>query len=426
MRNLFIILAFLVSIITAKAQEFDSFFENRTLRMDYIHAGDYDTESYYFERLIEEPYFAGSKINLIDTNNFGNQYLKVFDLKSGKLIYSRGFCVLFSEWADTPEAKEFARAYKESVVMPYPKNKVRIEIHSRKPNGQFEKMFEHTADPSSMYVENYPQNKKVFEVHYTGTPAGRVDVVLIPEGYSSEEFDKFEAACSRFASEMFSFSPFKENKDRFNIRGVWAPSEQSGVTIPGDNEWRNTVLGAKFYTLDSERYQMVDDFQKVRDVAGNAPYDLIYIISNTQKYGGGGIYNFYGISSANNPSTAGEVYVHEFGHLLLGLADEYDGDVTVNEMYPDGVEPWEINITRRVNFKKNKPIWSELLDKSLPIPTPASGENRNKVGVYEGGGYSSEGIYRPWINCMMRTLNNSEFCPVCSQGINDMIDFICK
>ena len=67
---------------------------------------------------------------------------------------------------------------------------------------------------------------------------------------------------------------------------------ESGVTIPGEHVWRNTAAQARYYTFDSERYQMIEDFQGLRDIAAHVPYDHIYVLSNTQKYGGGGIYNF--------------------------------------------------------------------------------------------------------------------------------------
>lgn len=87
---------------------------------------------------------------------------------------------------------------------------------------------------------------------------------------------------------------------------MWTPSDDSGVTIPGENVWRNTACGASFYTFDSERYQMVTDFQRLRDMAAHVPYDYIYVLSNTQKYGGGGIFNFYGISAAHHPTRTGK------------------------------------------------------------------------------------------------------------------------
>ncbi|MFR9523546.1 MAG: M64 family metallopeptidase [Rikenellaceae bacterium] len=407
------------------SRDFDELFENKTLRIDYIHAGNAESESYYFESLKEEPHFAGSRINLIDDNNLGLQYLKVYDIETQELIYSRGFCVLFTEWQATPEAKVTSKAYRESMVMPYPKKPVRIEIHSRNKQGLFEKKFEHQVDPSSIYIEKRTPSLPWFDVHKSGEPATCIDIVFIAEGYGADEQEKFKADCENFRAQIFTFSPLKEKSHKFNIRGVWSTSIQSGVTNPGENSWRSTALNAKFYTFESERYQMVDDFQRVRDIAANVPYDLIYIISNTDKYGGGGIYNFYGISSSSHPTQAGRVFVHEFGHLLLGLADEYESDASVEDFYPAGVEPWEINIARDLDLA-TKPIWRSLLDDSTPVPTVATEENSSLVGVYQGGGYASEGIYRPWVNCMMRTLNDGGFCPVCRQGISDMIDFICE
>ena len=140
---------------------------------------------------------------------------------------------------------------------------------------------------------------------------------MIPEGYSENEKEKFEKAAKNFSDELFSFEPFTDLKDKFNIRAVWAPSKESGVTIPGEHTWKNTATQAQFYTFDSERYQMIEDFQKLRDIASAVPYEYIYVISNTQKYGGGGIYNFYGISAANHPSRTGKIYVHE---LEIGRA----------------------------------------------------------------------------------------------------------
>ena len=129
---------------------------------------------------------------------------------------------------------------------------------------------------------------------------------------------------------------------------MWAPSDDSGVTIPGENVWRNTACGASFYTFDSERYQMVTDFQRLRDMAAHVPYDYIYVLSNTQKYGGGGIFNFYGISAAHHPTRTGKIHVHEFGHLLLGLGDEYVGTTSYDDMYAKSIEPWEPNLTTLV------------------------------------------------------------------------------
>ena len=305
--------------------------------------------------------------------------------------------------------------------MPFPKNDVRIEICSRNKKGKFVKKFEYNVDIDSYFIKKdrrlqYPS----FEVLYTGNSAHKVDIVLLPEGYTADEMEKFKADCQLFAEGLFSLSPYKENRNRFNIRAVLAPSRESGVDIPGEYIWKNTILNSSFYTFDSERYIMTYDHKSLRDLAGNVPYDFIYIIANTQKYGGGAIYNHYGISINGNLHAA-KVYVHEFGHLFAGLGDEYvEIGSSYNDMYPKGVEPWEPNLTTLVNFNKK---WKNMLDKDTPIPTPIDRSNIKKLGVYEGGGYMEKGIYRPRPDCLMNTLSGNEFCPVCTRAIKKQIDF---
>ena len=148
---------------------------------------------------------------------------------------------------------------------------------------------------------------------------------------SADEMDKFKADCKLFAEGLFRLSPYNENQGLFNIRAVLAPSQESGVDIPGAYIWKNTILNYSFYTFDSERYIMTYDNKSLRDLSANVPYDFIYIIANTQKYGGGAIYNHYGISISGNLHAA-KVYVHEFGHLFLGRGDEY---VEVGSSYND-------------------------------------------------------------------------------------------
>lgn len=416
-------LACIVMLLQANSSwaQFDKYFHNKTLRMDYAHSGDNKHEEFYFEELLEEPYWGGSKHNLIDTTFYGNYYLNVYDAASNELIYSRGYCTLFGEWQTTDEASVTRRSCSETVVMPFPKNNARIEICSRNKKGKFEKKFEYTVDVNSYFIKKdrrmqYP----TFDVHYTGDPARRVDIVLLPEGYTADEMEQFKADCKLFAEGLFSLSPYKETSNLFNIRAVLAPSEQSGVDIPKENIWKNTILNSSFYTFDSERYVMTYDNKSLRDLSANVPYDFIYIIVNTQKYGGGAIYNHYGISISGNLHAA-KVYVHEFGHLFLGLADEYvEVGSSYNDMYPTNVEPWEANITTLVNFDKK---WKDMLDKATPIPTPVDPKNIKKLGVYEGGGYVAKGVYRPRPDCLMNTLSGNDFCPVCTRAIKKQIDF---
>lgn len=419
MKTIFIFL-FLLNASVGMAQ-FDSTFFSKTMRLDYFRCGDAKGETIYLDEVIEEPYWAGPKTNLVDTTGYGNYFVKVYDQATGKLLYSRGYNNLFGEWQTTAEASETKKCYTESVVFPYPRKNVKVVLESRNRKGVFQKSFEYNINADSYLIKKEQKNYKTFDVVYSGIPSKHVDVVLLSEGYTADQYEQFEADCKKFADAIFAFSPYKENKYCFNIRGVWAPSVASGVDIPGDNVWKETALNSNFYTFDSERYLMTGDYKSVRNIAASVPYDLIYIIANTKKYGGGAIYNYYGISSTGQEDSYEKVYVHEFGHLFLGLADEYEGDTSYNDFYPKGVEPWEPNITNLVNFDKK---WKHLLPEGTPVPTPKDEMHAKSLGVFEGGGYASKGMYRPMQNCLMRSFYQTEhFCPVCENAIKKQIQF---
>lgn len=397
---------------------YDDYFTDKSLRLDFYHTGDKSTEIISFDKLIEEPFWSGSKTNLIDKFNYGNYMLKVFDSESKILIYSRGFSTLYQEWQTTEEAKSVKRTMSGSITFPFPKKNVVVDIERRNKRNIFEKIFEYNIDPKSYFiirekVKPFPN----FKVHYSGEPNHKLDIVFVPEGYSENEMDKFKNDCKRFAECLFEYSPFKENKDKINIWGIEAPSPESGTDIPGKNVWVRTLLNSHFYTFDSERYLMTTDYHAIRDIAANAPNDQIFILVNTSKYGGGGIYNYYNVTSVDHQASK-QVFIHEFGHGLAGLADEYGNDPTYQDFYPSDVEPWEPNITTLVNFEGK---WKKLVEDNTPIPTPDEEIYRDKIGAFEGAGYVPKGVYRPTHNSIMRAFSSNEFNIVCKEVLEKII-----
>ena len=406
--------------------EYSDYFTGATMRYDFRHAGDNENEYYYFDRLIREGEWAGSRVSLINPFDYGEQHFRIIDAASGKVIYKNNYCTLFNEWQTTPEAAVTARSFPEGVIFPEPKNDFIIEFYARnKKSKEWEKKETHRISVSDYNIQPSHNSYESIDIHIGGNIAHSLDIVLLPDGFTATEKEKFIAACRMWSDALFSYAPFTQNRHRINVRAVWAPSQESGISIPGKGEWKNTLLDCRFYTFGSERYQMTEEFQKVRDVASSAPYECIYILTNTDKYGGGGIYNFYGLGSAGKTGRTGEVYVHEFGHSLMGLGDEYiEVGNTVSALYPEGVEPWEANLTRFVDFNGK---WEKRIAEGTPIPTlkeEGSTEKEWKIGAYEGGGYLEKGIFRGWPECMMKAL--TDFCPVCQDAISRYLDYICK
>lgn len=421
MKKIFLPIAMLLFAIQSFAS-FDEWFLNKTLRIDYFHSGNSNSESYSIDQVKAEPFWGGSQVNLIDTFNYGEYYVKAYDKASGTLLYSRGYSTLFAEWQFTAEAKITSRTFHETVVMPFPKNDVRVEFLSRNFMGLYEKKFEYVVEVKNYFISSERQMVyPVYEPLVSGNPATKVDIVILPEGYTASEMELFKSDCDKFAKELFSFEPFTGHSDKFNIHAVLAPSVESGTDIPGEGVWKNTIMNSMFYTFDSERYLMTTDNRSVRNLAANAAYDQIYILVNSPKYGGGAIYNHYN-ASVNSNRSAAKIFVHEFGHGFAALGDEYDdGSSSFNDMYPQNLEPWEPNITTLVDFGKK---WKTMLAADCVIPTPITAATPMlELGVYEGAGYVAKGIYRPVPDCMMRSFKGDKFCPVCSAAILKMLMF---
>ena len=422
MKKLFFLL--LVLAWTQTQAAFDDYFENKTLRIDYYHTGNNVTDIYSIDELMQEPFWGGSKVNLLDIFNYGKYKFLAYDAASNELIYSYTYNTLFSEWQTTNEAKLTFKSFSETVTMPFPKKAIRCEFYSRNKKGIFEKKFEYAIDPKNYFIVK--QQRMVYpkvDILNSGDPAVKVDIVIIPEGYTEAEMDKFIKDANKFAEYLFNARPYKQNKNKFNIRAIKAPSKESGTDVPGEGIWKNTLVNSTFYTFDTERYLMTSDNKTLRDVASNAPYDQIYIIANTSKYGGGAIYNHYAVSVNSSPYSE-YIYTHEFGHSFAGLGDEYyDSETSYNEFYPLDVEPPDPNLTTLVNFDSK---WKDLIDKSTPVPTPNDVKYKNKVGVFEGGGYVTKGVYRPAYDCTMKSISTDNFCRVCTISIEKMIDFYTK
>jgi hypothetical protein len=424
MKTIISFILFIVTITVSAQESFNKYFTNKVLRFDFMLAGNSEKTTVCPVGMKEEPFWAGSETNLVNPFNSGNFKYEVFDAVSNTLIYSRPFCTLFQEWQTTAEAKTIERSFYEVATMPYPKNKVRFILSKRERNGMFLKLYETIIDPSNYFIrKENPVNATVTKIYGSGDPHTSVDLAFIAEGYKAVEMEKFRADVKKMVDYLFAEVPFSEYKDRFNIWAVEAISQDSGTDVPGENIYVNTALNSSFYTFDIDRYLTTQDIKAVNDYAATVPHDYIIVLINSSRYGGGGVYNYYtGTTTGNQLSP--KVFIHEFGHGFAGLADEYyTSTVAYDEFYPLNVEPWEPNITTMVNFGSK---WKEMIAKNTPVPTPAEDKYKDVTGLFEGGGYSSKGIFRSEMDCRMKSNGPKGYCSVCRNAIREMIEFYIK
>ncbi len=419
-RKIFLIL-FALPLLSAAQINFGKYFLDKSMRFDFSLGGNSEEVQVYPEQIKQEAYWAGSKNNLIDSFNYGTYRFRVFDLESDNLIFLKGFSTLFQEWQTTPEAKEKNRSFYHAVIFPFPRKKVTLQIDARQWEGNFKTIYSAVIDPEDYFIlKESPPAFEVINILNNGNHENKVDIVILAEGYTKEQMNKFIKDAGRVTEYLFKEEPFKSEKEKFNIKAVQTPSAESGADVPGENIYRNTAFNSSFYTFDVPRYLTTNDMKKIYDAASVVPWDQIYLLVNSERYGGGGFYNFISICTADDDLTQ-PVFVHEFGHGFAGLGDEYyTSSVAYEDYYNLNIEPWEPNLTTLINFDSK---WKNMIHDSVPIPTPRKSKYAGITGAFEGGGYLHKEIYSPFMDCRMKSNNAEGFCPVCRESIKKIIHF---
>lgn len=408
---------------TSFSQSFSDYFENKSLRIDFQLYGNHQNTNAVLSQLKQEPYWGGSQKNM-QFPNYGSFRILIFDKKSKKLIFSKGFNSLLSEWQSTDKAKHKWRFFYHSVQIPFPKKEIVFKLQYRKSNNQFTSILQKDIKPDNYFIiKEKTADFKVHSLLENGDSKNKVDIAILAEGYTEYEAEKFVNDATKMMNYLFTVHPFSELKEKFNIYAIHSLSLESGTDIPGKGIYKNTVFNSSFYTFDMERYLTVTDMKTVADVAALVPYDQVYILVNSDIYGGGAFYNHLNLTTSDHKLSE-KVFVHELGHGLVGLADEYyDSSTSFDTMYSKNIEPWEANITSLVNFETK---WKKMIDKKTPIPTPTNHKYKHTVGVFEGGGYVAKGMYRPFLNCRMKSNSTDYFCPVCVKAIENTVNQLTK
>jgi hypothetical protein len=443
-----------------------------TMRVDYYHSGNATQEYFSLDRVVVEPLaWPGDPAKLIDTTLRGKYWFEVIDEATKRIVYSRGFASMYGEWETTAEAMKMNRTFSESLRFPGVDKPARVVLKKRDAKNAFQEIWATRVDPADKFVVRagaLASAGPLIKLHERGDPAAKLDLLILGDGYTAAERGKFERDARRLLTTLFATSPFKERENDINVWGLSPASKDSGISQPSDHIHKRTAIGASYDTFDSERYVLTEENRAFRDLAANAPYDVVEILTNSQKYGGGGIYNLYSTVAADS-QWAPYIFVHEFGHHLAGLADEYYTSDVAYLPPSQKVEPWEPNVTALLEPLKLK--WRDLVAPGTALPTPWPKEEfenfqkesqaqrqalraahrpeseinelftrelardtallngpavKGKVGAYEGANYEARGYYRPEADCIMFTRDAVGFCAVCRRALQETLDLYSK
>ncbi|MEU6120615.1 M64 family metallopeptidase [Streptomyces sp. NPDC047123] len=266
----------------------------------------------------------------------------------------------------------------------------------------------HTAVPASPALSARESARikgdgDVVPIVAAGPTGSKLDVVFIGDGYTAAQQEDFHADVRAKWAKISAVEPYASYKDLFNVWAVDAVSRESGVSNdPAEGTAKDTALGSAFFCDGIERLLCVDTTKVESYASKAADPDLVIVLANSTKYGGAG-YNditspsgYDGIATASSDNAqSDQVAVHETGHSLGKLADEYWYDEYGTYT---GAEPWESNTSKLTadQLTAQQKKWYRWIGRTSP--------DGGTVGAYEGGGYYPRGLYRPTADSIMRTL----------------------
>lgn len=234
-------------------------------------------------------------------------------------------------------------------------------------------------------------------IEVNGPSEDHYDLVFVGDGYTEADLPAYSEHVRARYEELMSIEPFASHRERFNAWQVNVVSAEAGVdNDPDQGIERNTALHMGFWCGGTERLLCVDTAAAREYAAQAQDVDQIMAVGNSTKYGGAGYTQDDIATVSGGNDQAGQIAIHEFGHSIAGLADEYDYSDGATYTGPERAEP-NLSVLTADEMRQQQTKWFEQLDQ----PTPDGGN----IGTFEGGGGEfTYGVYRPSEDSMMRSL----------------------
>ncbi len=269
----------------------------RTWRLDFYQTGGPGIEAYSFDRLVVEPLaWPDSPAANVEPTPTGNYRFEVVDAARTRDVLARlrpGVCRV----GDDGRSEAVRRTLPRLAALSGADRQGRHR-RLRKRNGE-RRLRRSVAPRRSILpirssIDRAPARQQAIEVERHGEPQAKVDVLLLGDGYTAAECSrKFRADARRMADALFALEPFTSRRNDFNVWGICPPAAESGISRPSTGIYRARRSAPAYDAFGSERYILTFENRAWRDIAAWAPYEFVTILTNSDTYGGGGLYNVY-------------------------------------------------------------------------------------------------------------------------------------
>lgn len=255
-------------------------------------------------------------------------------------------------------------------------------------------------DLARAYADYLRQTKGILDIramHESGSGPSFLDVVVVSAGFTADQMGEFHDACQQLTKSLLSRQPWARYRSMVNVFAVFVGDESEKVT-------RLKVGGHDGHVLGCDNGLAVEYARYAANAAGT-------IVLHNSKFACGGA-GVWGVATVNRSHAASPmVPIHELGHGMAGLGDEY---IQRNTPFTDDPKTlWNtVNVTAEAKPQLCK--WHYWTEEEWPgLFSPSKLPADTKVANFEGAGWI-KGIYRPEKGCYMRGDRDS-FCIVCSE-----------
>lgn len=249
-----------------------------------------------------------------------------------------------------------------------------------------------------------------------GDPDKRLDVTILGDGYAADDMHLYYQDVDSIIQSFHDIEPMKSYINHFNFHRVDVISQQSGV----NDRWAKpkfktkSALGSHFSIIDQRR--LVGWDWRVWQVArrSGVPFDSLLVVVNTPRRGGATRFWMTVGYASRNSSDFPRIMIHEAGHSIAKLMDEYDYSLPAIPLLKGRSLPIPLPFANVTTWGR-KPKWQEWIEPATPCPTPVAEDvPMSCIGAFEGASYCKYGAYKPTQECLMR-VHSQPFCPICQE-----------
>lgn len=403
-----------------------------TWRIDLLHSQQQGAEQFQMLAVWQEPHPWHGPSNYIDSLNRGDYRFELRAINGGEVLFAQSYSSLFADWSLSVEAENAEAHFQEVLRFPAPAVSSTLLIYKRqlKQPGQPFTLIWQVDLPDTAVMASESNQEQQRTLHAAADPSQSYGLAILAEGFQATEQEAFFNAAAELSESLLQHAPFAQLKKYLTISAIMTPSAQSGLSTSS----AVTRFAVNPNSYGMPRYALSMAVFEINNAAMAVPYNSIVLLTNSADYHGSGIFRTYAVAPAFHPRRE-FLLLHELGHSIAGLADEYFHATPGYAGTSGTIEPYQPNITTKAGLSKLK--WQAFVTKGVPIPTPwpqqgfiekpditklQQAKYYDAVGAFQGANYSAEHYYRPAMACLMlMDMGKNHFCPVCQHAVTGQI-----